>query len=108
MDQDRYLDLSKAENGVLSVYFLQGEEQIFYSGQDIKEGQRILKAQYDDVNRISFTLYHTGLSKEQAEKLTVSIEEEGGNVYPLKELELVWEGNLIKGKGILEEAVKRQ
>lgn len=106
VDQDRYLDLSKAENGVLSVYFLQGEEQIFYSGQDIKEGQRILKAQYDDVNRISFTLYHPGLSEEQAGKLTVSIEEEGGNVYPLKELELVWEGNLIKGKGMLEEAVK--
>ncbi|MCM1159782.1 MAG: type I pullulanase [Roseburia sp.] len=106
VEHDRYLDLSKAENGMLSVYFLQEEEEIFYAGQNTHTGQRILRAQYDDVNMVSFTLYAPGLSKEQAEELAVSIEEEEGGIYPLEELELAWEGNFIKGKGMLKEAAK--
>lgn len=106
VDQDRYLDLSKAENGVLSVYFLQEEKQIFYSAKETENKKRILRARYDDRNLISFTLYCPGISKEQAEELSVFMEEEGGKSWPLKELEVTWEGNLIKGKGMLEEAVE--
>lgn len=106
VEKDRYLDLSKAENGVLSVYFLQEEEQVFYSEKKLNMGQRIMWARYDDVNQISFVLYCPDISKKQAEELVVSMEEEGAGSKPLKELEIEVEGNLVKGKGTLEKAIK--
>lgn len=105
VDEDRYLDLSKEENGILTVYFLQEEEQVFYSLQEIKTGQQILNAEFDDMNMISFTFYNQDMSEEQVKNLTFSMEEEGGESYPLENLEITLEGNLVKGKGMLENPV---
>ncbi len=105
VEADRYLDLSRAENGVLSVYFLQEENQVFYSEKALNMGQRIMWARYDDVNQVSFALYCPDISKKQAEQLVISMEEQDGDLKPLKELDIKTEGNMVKGTGLLDKAV---
>ncbi|MBD5545129.1 MAG: type I pullulanase [Lachnospiraceae bacterium] len=106
VEADRYLDLSKAENGVLSVYFLQEEKQIFYSDKELNMGRRIMRAGYEDMDVVSFILYCPDLSEKQAEKLVVNVEMEGGAICSFQELEIEKEGNLVKGRGTLEKAVE--
>lgn len=106
VEADRFLDLSKAENGVLSVYFLQEEKQVFYSAGELNMGRRIIWAGYDDVKQVSFALYCPDISQKQAEQLVVSVEGADGSLKPLKELEIKLEGNVVKGKGYLEEDMK--
>lgn len=104
VNEDRYLDLSKIKDGVLDVYFVQEEEQIFYSAEELQTGQRITKAQYDDMNQISFTVYCTDMTAEQLEKNGVSIEE-AGTVYSLELSEITQDGQIISGTGILDHSV---
>lgn len=106
VNKDRYLDLSKAEDGVLNVYFLQAEEEIYYSALEINGGQRVVQARVDDVNKISFSFYYPGITDKDLEKMAVSMEEEGGKSYPLTNLEMTVSGNVVNGNGILEKNVE--
>lgn len=105
VNADRYLDLSKAQDGVLNVYFIQEEEEIFYSEEEVLAGQKITRVQYDNLNQISFAVYSLEMQAEQLKKQKISVEMENGNTYPVKVLELNKEGNMLKGKGELEHSV---
>lgn len=102
---DRYLDLSKAQNGMLHVYFLQEEEQIFYSREEINKGQRIIRAKYDDVDKVSFILYCQDLSQDE-EQITFLVEDEDGETFSLVDLEMLRDGNLITGSGTPAEPME--
>lgn len=105
VNADRYLDLSKAQDGVLTVYFVQEEEQIFYSEEEVRTGPQITKASIEEMNQISFTIYCPEMTVEQFKQLGVSIEEEDGSQYPLELSEVIQEGGLIKGNGVLDHSV---
>lgn len=105
VNADRYLDLSKAEDGVLTVYFVQEQEEIFYSEEEVETGAQITKACVDDINQISFTVYCPDITVEQFKQTGVSIEEEDGSQYPLELSEVTKEGGLIKGIGVLDHQV---
>lgn len=106
VNKDRFLDLSKAKSGILNVYFLQGEEEIYYSAEEINGGKRVVRACYDDVNEISFSLYYPGITEADLLNLSVLMEEEGGESYPLTNLEMSIEGNVVSGNGIIEKNVE--
>ena len=104
VNADRYLDLSKAKDGVLDVYFIQEEEEIFYSSEDVQAGSRITKALYDDINQISFEVYCPELSVEEFQKKEIFVEEDVKQ-YPLEISEVTQDGNVIKGIGSLDHSV---
>lgn len=104
VEEDRYLDLSRAQNGVLNVYFVQEEKQIFYSKEEIRTESRITKARIDEMNQISFTVYCPEITTEQFRKTGVSLEEDGSQ-YPLELSEVTQDGGLIKGIGLLDHLV---
>lgn len=54
VDEDRYIDLSQARNGMLDVYLLEGDSQIYYSEKDLPAGDRFLSADLDDTNIVTF------------------------------------------------------
>lgn len=104
INEDRYLDLSKVKDGILDVYFVQGEEQIFYSEEEVQMRQGIIRAQYDTMEQLSFAVYSPELSAEQFGKQKLYVEE-NGTAYPLRVLNLTQDGSLIKGTGELEHSV---
>ena len=53
---DRYIDLSKAKNGVLDVYLLEGDVNVYYSSATIDKSQRIFNASIKSFNQIALTL----------------------------------------------------
>ena len=100
IEQDRYLDLSKAENRVLQVYLLQGDEHIYYSREDIRAEKCIRDASYDDVNQISFSLYIPGVTQEQTQGLKVRLDIPEENYQEeLSDVTMQIEGNLVRGTG---------
>ena len=105
VNEDRYLDLSKAKDGILDVYFVQEEEEIFYSQEEVQTRQGITRVQYDDINKVSFTVYSPEMSAEQFKEQKICVEEENGDTYPLKISDLTQDGNMIKGTGELEHSV---
>lgn len=105
VNQDRYLDLSKAKDGILEVYFVQEEEQIFYSEKEVQTKQGIIRAEYDDIDKVSFIVYSPEMSAEQFKEQKICVEEENGDAYPLKVSDLTQEGNLIKGMGEWDHSV---
>ena len=100
IEQDRYLDLTKAENRVLQIYLLQGDEHIYYSREDIRTGSRMMNAFYDDINQISFSLYIPGVTQEQTKDMTLNlcIPEENYQ-EELSDVTIQLEGNLVRGTG---------
>ena len=53
---DRYIDLSKAQNGVLDVYLLENDSNVYYSANTIDKSQRIFNASIKSFNQIALTL----------------------------------------------------
>lgn len=93
---DRYLDLSQAVNGRLTIWLFQGEETIYYSREET--GTRILDACLESESEITFSVYLVG-----DEKLTVA--DKDGNEFAFEEQDLARDGNIVSGKLILEEPV---
>lgn len=53
IDVDRFIDLSKAVNGKLDIYLLQGDEKLYYTMADIDFSPRFLSANCDAIDMIS-------------------------------------------------------
>ena len=55
IDQDRFIDLTKATEGVLNVYLLEGDSNIYYSEADVDLTPRLSTATFKSLNKIMFT-----------------------------------------------------
>ena len=53
---DRFIDLSKAKNGVLDVYLLENDSNVYYTSATIDKSQRIFNASIKSFNQIALTL----------------------------------------------------
>lgn len=104
VEEDRYLDISRAENGILTIYLLQGEEQIFYGKEDLSEKQKLLYAAFDDLDRISFRAFCPGMTDKEVHDQVFFEEEETGK-SALSVIELFREGDVFTGVGVLDHAV---
>lgn len=54
IDADRYIDMTKAKNGVLDVYFLEGDENVYYSSAEVDLSPRFLSAYFTSNTEIYF------------------------------------------------------
>lgn len=95
VDGDRYLDLTKAKEGRLTIWLMQGEETVYYSQE--KTGVRILDACLDSETEITFRAYCAGTE-------SLSVVDQQGKEYALAHQELSKDGNIVSGKLTLKEA----
>ncbi len=94
--EDRFLDLSQAKDGHLSVWLWQGEEAVTYGEKG--EAAHIFDACLESETEIFFR----GLVPSGASFQVVDYH---GNEYELEAQEVVWDDNLLSGKLTLKEAV---
>lgn len=73
VDSDRYINLTRAKNGVLDVYLLQGDANIYYNQADIDLSPKFLSASLDSIDMISVkTTQPIDLSQgDELEKLSL-------------------------------------
>lgn len=53
---DRFVDLSKAKNGVLDVYLIENDSNIYYTENTVDKSQRIFNASFSDFNKLVLRL----------------------------------------------------
>lgn len=83
---DRFLDLSKIQNGALDVYILQSEAQVYYSQDELPEGGRLQNAYLDSFSQVAFEMTQTVLGF--SEEPDFSIFDDNGKTYPVKLLQM--------------------
>lgn len=96
VDEDRFLDISKAENGRLTVFFWQGEETVYYEWEEAKT--RILDTCLESETEVTFQVF--GKAGE-----SFKVVDQDGNEYPWSRRELNVNGNLLSGRLILRKEV---
>ena len=55
IDQDRFIDLSKAVDGQLHVYLLEGDSTIYYNEADVDLTPRLASATFKSLNKVMLT-----------------------------------------------------
>jgi pullulanase len=55
VDADRFIPVSRAKNGVLEVWLLQGDSRIYYNPNDVDLSPKFLSAKLDAVDQITVT-----------------------------------------------------
>ena len=83
VDQDRFIDISKARNNVLDVYLVQGDVTVYYKLSDVDLSPKFLSAKLDDIDRISIAL---SVPLELQENSTDQgfVISDGVKTYPIK------------------------
>ncbi len=110
VDMDRFISLAKAKDGVLDVYLLEKDPNIYYAQEDVDLSPKILKAELTTVNKIRanlsipMTLLHDqkeGLSvksgEEEVEIQTIYFSE-GGRPETSSQFEILLAEPLALGK----------
>lgn len=82
---DRYIDLSKAKNGVLDVYLLENDENIYYSSATIDKSQKIFNASISDFNKIALTLSKP-IDVGSTATSTFTVKDSSGKTYTISGL----------------------
>ncbi|WP_312649505.1 hypothetical protein [Proteiniclasticum sp.] len=77
VDMDRFISIGKAKDGVLDVYLLEKDPNIYYAEEDVDLSPKILKAELTTVNKIRADLsIPMTLLHDQNEGLTIKSGEE--------------------------------
>ena len=87
IDADRFIDMTKAKNGVLDVYLLEGDENIYYSKSDVNLSPKFLSAYFTSNTEISFKsseMLSASTDKADSYKLTDS----DGKTYKIAAVKL--------------------
>lgn len=99
-DQDRFIDLSKAKDGVLDVYVVQSDPNIYYDKSSIDLSPKFLDARFYNNKEITFTVTVPIDTSSTVEVDNYTVLDEEGNEYKImkvwsKELGMVNEASLI-------------
>ena len=85
VDQDRFINITKARNGVLDVYLVQGDATIYYNLNDVDLSPKFLSAKLDEVDRINIALsVPLKLNKDSADQGFVI--SDGSKTYPIRRI----------------------
>lgn len=100
----RTVDVSKAVDGVLDVYVVQGNPQVWYSEEEVDKTPIIVQAAFDETTKhISIkTSKAIDTSKPEEEGQFFSVTDEEGNSYPIIK---AWtlEGGMVTDLSIIME-----
>ncbi|MFH5836196.1 type I pullulanase [Proteiniclasticum sp. C24MP] len=77
VDMDRFISVSKAEDGVLDVYLLEKDPSVYYAAEEVDLSPKILKAELTTVNKVKVNVsIPMELVHDQKEGLKVTSGEE--------------------------------
>lgn len=83
VDQDRFIDLSQATDGVLHVYLLEGDSNIYYNESDVDLTPRLSTAMFKSLKKIMLTASAPITSTDGVE-----VRDSQGNVLELDQVML--------------------
>lgn len=83
IDQDRFIDLTQATDGVLHVYLLEGDSNIYYNQTEVDLRPRLSSATFKSLNRIILTSSTPFASTEGVE-----VRDSSGNLLELEQVML--------------------
>lgn len=96
VDEDRFLDISQAKDGKLSVWIWQGESTIHY--EKVEADVRIMDAGLESEQEVTFQAY---LASEAEFRVT----DQDGREYPWEIRRMNRDGNMVSGSLTLREKV---
>lgn len=90
---DRFLDLSRVQNGMLDVYILQGEDQVYYSAEELPKDGRFIYTYLDTFSEVNFMM----MNSRGAGKPEFTVTDDTGKQYPMEVSRIRTEGRLTIG-----------
>jgi pullulanase len=85
VDQDRFINLARARNGVLNVYLVQGDTTIYYNLSDVDLSPKFLSSKLEAVDRVNIALSVPLTLKENSTDQGFVISD-GENSYPIRRI----------------------
>lgn len=85
IDQDRFIDLSKAVDGQLHVYLLEGDSTIYYNEADVDLTPRLASSTFKSLNKLTLTTSAPFEAKNDKSE-GVEIRDSQGNIIELDQV----------------------
>lgn len=104
-DPDRYIDLSKAENGILHIYLVQSDPTIYYNKEEIDLSPKFLSASFPTNKEIEFQVTVPINSSNETEASHYRVIDEKGAEYPIMKIWSRDGGETASASVILQEQV---
>lgn len=104
-DADRFIDMSKAVDGTLHVYLLQGNGTIYYDKSEVDLSAQFLSATFQTAKEIEFTVTVPIDSSAEDEVSHYRVTDEKGVEYPIMKIWSKDGGQTATASVILEEKV---
>ena len=85
IDQDRFIDLSKAVDGQLHVYLLEGDSTIYYNEADVDLTPRLASSTFKSLNKLTLTTSAPFEAKNDKSE-GVEVRDSQGNIIELDQV----------------------
>ena len=104
IDADRYIDMTQAKNGVLDIYLVENDENIYYSREDVDLSPKFLSAYFTDTKTIYFCVTEK-IDPDADSAASYKVTDSDGKSYKIKKVELNGGTSPKEGTVYIDESV---